>query len=256
MSSESPERQPIRSRMQIIAGEGPEMYSPPPGSAADIQGLQSRFVWHHHDLCLFHQAMYGHLEARSDQMDKVAAQYQARVQMFNDAQVDSEGEDHEMAQVLFARMREHQHVLWMEHRSLRSFADQHVVIGLWAMVEQYCGRTLIATEKSVGMTVASGESPYAFGELEKRFEGAGVRLKNCKSYDSINECRVLNNKIKHLGSVDKTLAGFKRFDGLVGTELGEVELEMQPYADGVYEFVGSVMETAGERTGGSWRRRP
>lgn len=244
------EPKPILSRMQIGPGEGPEMYFPAPGSNSDLTRLYTRFIWHHHDMCLFHQAVCGHLQQRNKRLYDIVADYEQRIEKFKNANLDSDSDEYEWVQIMFARAREHMRVLEMEYESLRSFGDQHVVIGLWAIVEQYCGRVLIALEKHQG--IGSGmESPHQFQQLERRFAAVSISIRNCKGYGGIDECRVVNNKIKHVGLVDDHLARYPHFAGMNGKDLNELELPMQFYSDSVYEFVGHVMEIAGKVISGT-----
>lgn len=244
---------PIFSRMQIGPGLGPEMYSPAPGCAREISTLWTRFLWHHHDLCLFHQAIYRELSDRAAAMKDCSEDLRRESATFKRAPHDAESEEHEWNGVMLSRAREHLCVLEQEYESLRGFGDHHTVIGLWAMVEQYCGRTLVAVENHLWAKSAGAESPHRFQELRERFLTAGISVETCKSYLAIDECRVLNNKIKHLGYVDAQLAGHGHFAGLQGLELSRVPLMMQFYSDGVFEFIGALLEKSSELTGGSWR---
>ena len=89
------------------------------------------------------------------------------------------------------------------------------------MIEQYCGRTLIEAENGA----ANRAAPHKWFELSKRFVKIGVRLEDCKSYAGANECRILNNKIKHVGTVDGELSKFSRYHGASGTAIKDVKIE-------------------------------
>jgi hypothetical protein len=66
----------------------------------------------------------------------------------------------------------------------------------------------------------------------------------CKSYEGVEECRVLNNKIKHLGIVDDELSYFANFNNKSEEPIDEVPLNLQYYSASVFEFVGCMLEVA------------
>jgi hypothetical protein len=202
-------------------------------SSSGLPELWSNFIWHHHNLCLFHQAIFKQIDQRN-----------AQIQQLENKPLASAKLQEELEIVVQHRLWETIHVLDMEKQSIRVFADQLLVIALWAMVEQYCGRTLREVERSLRNESVETETPHKWSALVRRFRRVGVDVTNCKSYAAADECRVLNNKIKHLGKVDSELSQFERFQTQLGKNLNEVELDPQYYSDFVQEFVTCVMETA------------
>ncbi|WP_377828163.1 hypothetical protein ACFKHW_29720 [Bradyrhizobium lupini] len=225
-------RGPILSVMEFGADRGVERYVPLK-SSSELMALWSRFIWHHHDLCLFHQAIYKQIDARNTYLHQFVA---------DNKEILSATLPDGLNMIAQARMRDTVHVLDMEKESIRIFGDQLLMIGLWAMVEQYCGRTLSEMERCLRRGHVQKETPHRWSSLADRFIGLGVDLVRCKSYVAVDECRVLNNKIKHVGRVDKQLAQFSRFENQLGKNFDTVALDLQYYSDSVMEFVTCVME--------------
>lgn len=227
---------PIRSRLQFGPGEGPERYSPTHDNG--VMALSGRFLFHHHDLCLFHQSIYRSIEERLQALETFITEHKA------DLNATYSIDDWEA--VGQARLRETISAWTSETSGIRGFADQLLLVGLWAMVEQYCGRTLILAERALRNSSSSTEAPYRWSALQERFSKLGLDLTRCKGYDTINECRLVNNKVKHLGEVDARLASLPGFGSVLGKSLDAVEFPLQRYADAVFEFVGHVMEAVDE----------
>jgi hypothetical protein len=104
-------------------------------------------------------------------------------------------------------------------------------------------------EKGLHKRVSSRAAPHKWLELSKRFSRIGIRLATCKSYAGANECRILNNKIKHVGTVDGELSKFGRYSEVAGMPIDKIEIDVQYYANAAYEFIGCVMEVSGDVLG-------
>jgi hypothetical protein len=227
--------QPILSRTMIRAGRGPEVYSPM--NHPELVELWCRFVWHHHDLALYHHAIYRHVEERFDALIDYIDE--SRTLAKESPSGEDEGLDYH-----HAKRRETEMSWESETTSVRGFADQLLLVGLWATVEQYCSRVLQIVERSLRKTNQQRPTPHRWDRLVDRFAKFGLDFSQLKSYTAVDECRVLNNKVKHVGIVDAELARYPAFASLLGEPLGRIELALQKYSDGVYEFVGHVMEAA------------
>lgn len=107
-------------------------------------------------------------------------------------------------------------------------------------VEQYLGKTLDIGEKSIKGSSSAGS--HVWNNIVNNFSKIGVDVKACKGYSNIDECRVLNNKIKHVGFVDEKLAEYPYFSSFLGKDLNCINFELQRYTDSVFEFVGNAME--------------
>lgn len=67
-------------------------------------------------------------------------------------------------------------------------------------------------------------------------------LNQLLGYTDANECRVLNNTIKHQGTVNKRSSKFPYFSSHVGKELPNIEFEMQRYYNGIWNLLGELIQ--------------
>ena len=231
-----------RAGLQFAASaRGITAYLPIRSSA--LMSLHGQFNFHHSDLCLFQHAIQREIDQRNEAAAEATSELRARYQSTRSDPIEDD-EAEEWRAVVFSRMRESLNVHDMETASIQAFGDHLVVVGLWSMVEQYCGRTLLILEKGAENSSTHRDSPHQWDALAKRFAAAGIVLAGCKSYEGVDECRILNNKIKHSGFVDAQLSRFARFRNDLGKDLRRLQLDLQYYADSVYEFTGCVMEAA------------
>jgi hypothetical protein len=217
--------------MQIGPGEGPEIYRPL--ACDNIVSMHSEFWWDHYDLCRVHQMYYAQYRQHDEAIEKLAKKHGAPT----DENLDDAGE------YLQSKIRESMYAREMELKRTSTFIDQLLVIGLWASVEQYSGRVLEELERRVP-NVPTQRPPHEWDKKKERFTKVGLDLERCKSYSDANECRTLNNNIKHDRLIGKKLEKFSAFAGLTGQKLDAVPLQLQRYVDGVFEFVGHLMESA------------
>lgn len=225
----------------------PKHFSPLPTCPNSLSRISMEFGFAYYDLCLFHQALYCQLVERDEDVEAFTDAMRPRFDEHKSkpADADDDGE-HEWQAVQLSRVRDTMNVHYAETSSIKAYADQLYVVACWAMVEQYCGRVLIATEMELGGPANRIEAPHKWHDLVKRFKRIGVDLLKCENFSGVDECRVVNNKIKHVGFVDKELAKRESFTGLEGTRLNAVKLPLQSYGNAVYEFVGCAMERAGD----------
>ena len=76
----------------------------------------------------------------------------------------------------------------------------------------------------------------------QEYNSLGIDLTTLNGLADADECRVLNNSIKHGEMVDERLAQFPFFTAHLGTELTNLDFEMQRYLTGVFNFCGSLIE--------------
>ncbi|MBW5814411.1 hypothetical protein [Yersinia kristensenii] len=152
-------------------------------------------------------------------------------------------EDAESYQLSFAR-----HMEYINHQDdinnkASYIANDSVVINIWAMNEQYMTRGL-ANLISIKENKAIGEvnAPYGWDLIKNKFLSYGIDFNNLPSYDDFNECRVLNNKIKHLYAVDATLEAFPTFSGKLNESLSGMQYPLQKYTLAAHHFIGMLLE--------------
>jgi hypothetical protein len=169
-------RKPILSHLQSpSSGHRPDFYFPV--GSPELAMLYGHFSWQYHDLCLFHQAIYEQINKRKDTLASVADANRE----YLSASIEDEWQG-----VIQSRARDAIYIHDQETRSMENYADQLLVIGLWAIVEQYCGRTLIHAEGAISAQSTLGEAPHKWQALVSRLRNIGVNLLDCKSYQQAN----------------------------------------------------------------------
>ena len=184
------------------------------------------------DFCLIHQIVYKEIYRREAALDAAG---------FNDIKLgpdlNSWGEVQKANALSFAMAKED------EHGRALSFVDQIVVVGLWSLCEQYLGRVFRFSKAGLeGIDPWGIDFPFRWGEIQQIFLSLGVNLESCSGYRDADECRAVNNAIKHSGKVDARLVRYGAFSGLEGASLEGASLEMQRYLNGVSDLIGSVIE--------------
>lgn len=122
-------------------------------------------------------------------------------------------------------------------------ANDSVVINIWAMNEQYMTRGLASLiSKKENKAIDEIKVPHSWDRIKIKFLSYGIDFNKLPSYDDINECRVLNNKIKHLYSVDKDLESFPYFSGKLNESLLGMQYPLQKYILAAHHFIGMLLE--------------
>lgn len=226
----------ILSRTQQLAGEGAEIYMP--SKNYELIGLHSAFFWNYCDIVTYHQIIADRLKNLYKEIDLAHEEF-----IIKNEKIDLKTMNDEEIEI-------HNYYLSKMHTSLRDreseidssaiFLKNNYIIGLWGLVEQYLGKILFFGEKSISGSSSGGS--HVWINIVNSFSKIGVNVMACKGYLNIDECRVLNNKIKHVGAVDKKLAEYAYFSRFLGEDLNHINFELQRYTDSVFEFVGNIME--------------
>ena len=117
------------------------------------------------------------------------------------------------------------------------------VVAFWALAEQFLGkifRKLVALE--TGKSVNSVKSPDKWDKFKLEYSKKGINLEALHDYPIADECRVLNNHIKHEPIISNRLAAFALFQDHIGKPLDSMILDPQRYLNGVSNFLGSLIE--------------
>lgn len=126
-----------------------------------------------------------------------------------------------------------------EQEQVKAIANESLIINLWATIEQFANRTL-------NLVAPNGKSSHRWDVVKKDFFSSGVDISIIGSYESINELRVVNNKIKHLYFVDEQLARFESFKDSEGKSLNAVSFNLQGYISSSYHFLITLINSVGE----------
>ncbi len=102
---------------------------------------------------------------------------------------------------------------------------------------------LILNIYKLGHPIQNINVPYRWDQLISLFETKSIILNTLDGYSDADECRVLNNTIKHGDIVSSRLAEFTFFSTLQGENLQKIDYEMQRYYNGISSFIGSLIES-------------
>jgi hypothetical protein len=198
--------------------------------------LSAEFMFHHADLCLFHQMHYRAASEKDDLLNKRAAALRDAVTLHPPA------DDWDDIQV--SRNREAIYADALAYSRALLFADHLLLVGLWAAAEQYCNRALSMLARIRGRPAPP--RPDAWPKMRKVFRELGLDIVALDKYADVDECRLVNNEIKHSGVVTERLAALPHFRVQLGKPLTKVEIPLQRYANAVLVFVTHVMSEVGE----------
>lgn len=206
-----------------------------------LSKLQSELDWHLHDLAQLHQIVYNDLNKKNSNLDIEFRSFQEKI-------------DKEKCNVSGEEEREW--LLYQESKTKSSFisndavidrckrfSDEFSVIGLWATAEKFMGKVYANIEhQQTGRSLQDIVVPYRWDQLVQQFQIKSIMLNKLDGYADANECRVLNNTIKHGDFVSSRLADFTFFSKREGEELQKIDYEMQRYYNGISSFIGSLIE--------------
>lgn len=196
------------------------------------------------DLATFHRAAMATAQNLDKHLEQVVANLGGRPSppRFNDE--DSEGWE----ELQWSRAQTY--IMDTDSRiaSIVGYADELCIIGLWAHAEKFLGKILVA--------LTGAEPAYQWDEFVRAFGRAGISLAKLPGHDGANECRLLNNALKHGGAVTAALAKSETFVGKEGKSLRELAPDPQPYLLAVHHLIGSLLEVSAQKLGDGEEPRP
>ncbi|MDH5786177.1 MAG: hypothetical protein OEZ16_11305 [Chromatiales bacterium] len=210
--------------------------------AGPLANLQSDLHWHMHDLSRFQQVVLGDLNERNVEFEK---QYQLFQESVKKA-LSSVSDEDEMETLNYQTSRTGSYFInqGLVIDRCKAFSDEFCVIGLWATAEKFLGKVYAHIESyQSGGNIDDVNAPYRWDIIEAKYIEKNIHLNQLPGYADADECRVLNNTIKHAGYVNQRLAQFPFFTQYQGTELTNIQYEMQRYYNGIWEFLGSLIES-------------
>lgn len=203
-----------------------------------LANIHSELEWRLFDFCRIHQIVYKEILTIDCKLSEIPEEI---VKIPSNVDIDS------MEDLVKLRIREAVYAQDMENARVTSFVDHMIVVGLWAIAEQFMGKTYrgyIGIRDSVPSEQV--QSPYRWDDFRQRFNAIGIDLGKLENFDNANECRAVNNAIKHDPIVGARLTSFQYFSNFTGKKLDVVPLEMQRYFNGVSDFLGSLIEKCDE----------
>lgn len=209
--------------------------------SGSLSDLQSDLHWHLHDLSRYHQVMTYDLNKQNAEFDEQYKTFKASIEENINRITDEEELEYFKAKA--ATQKSSFDNIGLEIDRCKAFSDEFSVIGLWATAEKYLGQVYVAIEHhQTGTPLSDINPPYQWDSLKAKFAEKSISLTDLDGHDDANECRVLNNTIKHGGVVNSRLAQFEPFSDLEGKALKKLDLEVQRYYNGIYRFLGNLIQ--------------
>ncbi len=237
---------PIRWINQFPLGEdgGPEPFSIDIGPLSKYGG---ELYWHMQDLCQFHQIIYKDINRRSVLLDEQEAIHKIK---WGEYPPNLDEDDLLWFQVQNIRSLDSLLACEQEITRIKRFVDQYTVIGLSAALEKFLFNFITCIEYYFPtISIEDNLSIFKWEDFERKFKLKGIKFKDLDGYADTNECRTLNNAIKHSEIVDNRLARFSYFESYKGVNLKKLDFEMQRYLNGVSNFLGHVMDSGNRLIG-------
>ena len=226
---------PILSDMQYPHHRDKNGPIPLPFMIGKFDSIITQLKWRLFDFCRIHQIVCKEINEINVKLNSIPAEKMA---------YDSDETFEDLQKI---RLRQAVMDQDIENARVSSFVDHMTVVGLWAISEQFMAkiyRRLVSEQE--GLREEDVKTPYRWDEFKKEFEVRGIILESCDNYVNANECRALNNSIKHDPTVGSTLISFSYFTPYANQQLEKVPLEMQRYLNGVSDFLGSLAEKSHE----------
>jgi hypothetical protein len=125
---------------------------------------------------------------------------------------------------------------------IKCIANESLIINLWTTIEQISNRCLELFVRSV----AGKRRSHKWKDIKNSYAEINVNLDQAISYSTIDELRVLNNKIKHSYIVDDELSSFAFFKNYAGNRIDSIPLRVFDYTLAAYNFVCFITNRSGE----------
>lgn len=208
-----------------------------------LGNIHSDLYWRLNDFCRIHQIVYKDIRHVEKHLEEIESN------KVSTEELDDE-EMEEARRVSYSRRLDYIMDMDEENKRIHAFVDHMTIIGLWAISEQFLGkvyRGILSIQN--GSNVDSISTPYQWDRIKTAYLEIGIDLAERENYSNANECRVLNNSIKHSSKVGQQLIQFEYFRSMEADNLDTVPLEMQRYLNGVSDFLGSTIEKGNEILG-------
>lgn len=202
--------------------------------------LQSDLYWTLNVHIRLHQFAYASFRAHDKRLDDFVAQLKA--------ENSPEPEDFEEREALLVWKIRRMNLIHTEDEDLERSVqtiNRMLVVTLWALAEQYLGKVFQElVSLRTGNPAESVTAPYRWDSFRSAYPTEGIVLDTLHDHDLANECRVLNNHLKHSPIVSRKLAMFPPFNAALEKSLDKVAIDPQRYFNGISNFLGSLIERA------------
>ncbi|MDW6003125.1 hypothetical protein [Vibrio mangrovi] len=191
------------------------------------------------NFCLFHEIVYQELNQKCSALNDFSAEIRKKLE---------ETEDEDEQEYIKYQASQFIHSNDTDVQRVKNLADESAIIGLWSIVEQFSKRAYVLLKSNLSdMNESEISPPYQWPQIKTVYSEFGLELDSLPEYDTVNEVRVVNNKIKHLYQVDGQLAEFPRFTGKEGLSMIFLNYPINEYEEAVYMFLGHLLVWVGEK---------
>lgn len=179
------------------------------------------------DLCSLHNVAIKPLNIRNEELRKDIAKYPYPK--------DSDS----MENVRLLRINQQINAASDKVNSVNSFLTQVISVFCWTQTEQ-------AENKLINLLSIknNGDKHLGYIAWKKRkefFKINGIDISKFENYTKILELQKVNNKIKHLGKVDRDLIPFKAFRGKLNYPFEYLQLPVCEYVNNSYLYIIELM---------------
>jgi len=192
-------------------------------------------IWDLENLALFNQAAYASVTSRDQAAQGIVEQHR---QLQNLPVNPNDDFGYDLQQRQLANMRQVIMNTDLEIEGIARYADEVTVIASWAFVEKQLNRALLALQSALYQPASTD---HRWPAIEAAYVQCGVNLSQANGFANVDECRKVNNAIKHSGVVSAGLAALPAFVGKLGKPLANEQLDTQRYYFAAGEFVSSVL---------------
>lgn len=209
----------------------PEMVGP-------FLGLYTTNMFELENLALFNRAAYSTIAERNARADQMAGQAQA---IFDQPGQHEDDDAHEMRAQIASRLRIAAYNEDSVSSAICRYADELCIIALWAFAERNINATLEVLDRHTGQPA---RQDHRWNILKTALGHYNISLEALDSYADADECRLVNNALKHSGKVSGALLAYPAFTQSAGASLQHLQLDTQRYYFGVSDFIGALLEAA------------
>jgi hypothetical protein len=220
---------PLRSTMAYSGDEkGPQNYFY--NSCGALGSIQRELDWKLFDFCRLQQITHSHIIKNDGHMKNLIAE---KTDILNNASEEDMGS---------VRMRENIRAQKLSNFQAFHFSNQMTIIGLWSLTEQTMGFVYKEMMTLKDVNAKSIKIPYRFDEFSKKFKDLGIHLENLDTFNDADECRELNNSIKHGHLIESKLLNYEYFKPHAGKPILGTDFQLQRYMTGVIQFLSNLIE--------------
>ena len=230
MYQKIPPYKPLKSRCAFLGDEeAPQEYFY--NIAGKLGKIQMELDWKMFDFCRLQQIIHSHITQNEQDIDELCERYKDDMRNATDETMH------------FVHLRENINAQSSSNYQTYQFTNQMTVVGLWAIAEQTMGFVYKQMASDInGIPESDVKIPYKFDEFKKKFAQLGISLERLDTFDDANECRTLNNTIKHGHKIEGHILSFLYFQPFSEKLILEVDFELQRYVTGVIQFLSSLIE--------------